>query len=90
MSREGALAYLSNEDGLLGLHDDTSLFLDPQNPKVRYKFSSEFSSRSSCHQRRGKRKRRNNSWTYAFSTEQLFIGRLQTHVLDPGEGDTVS
>jgi hypothetical protein len=49
MSREGALAYLGDEDGLLGLHDDTSLFLYPQNPKVKYKFSSEFSSRPSCH-----------------------------------------
>jgi hypothetical protein len=28
-------------------------------------------------------------WTYAFSAEQLFIGRLQAHVLDSGEGDTV-
>lgn len=90
MSREGALAYLGDEDGLFGLHDDTSLFLYPQNPKVKYKFSSEFSSRPSCHQIRGMRKRRDNSWTYAFSAEQLFISRLQTHVLDPGEGDTVS
>jgi hypothetical protein len=41
------------------------------------------------------RKKRNKEeeeqlWTYAFSTEQLFIGCLQTHVLDPREGDTVS